>query len=69
MPNSAPQRVAPQPSPDLGPLPPAIIARLASEGITTLEDWRRLTRRQKRALFGVVTSMVSRIDALARGAP
>jgi hypothetical protein len=50
-------------------IPARVITLLAAEGITTLEDWRRLTRRQRRGIFGVTASMIRQLDALARGAP
>jgi hypothetical protein len=47
-------------------LSPALAGRLAAEGIATLEQWRKLSRRQKHAIFGVTAAMVRLIDALAR---
>ena len=53
-------------------LPPAIVARLADEGVTTLEAWRALGRRRHR-IFGITAVMVARIDkalaAALKGAP
>ena len=49
-------------------LPPHIVERLKSEGITTVEDWRRLSRRARRSLWGVVPSTIRILDRLARQA-
>jgi hypothetical protein len=49
------------------PIAPAIAARLAAEGVANLADWRALGSRRKK-FFGIVPSMVARLDALARGA-
>jgi len=63
-----PQRLQPQPSaPDLSALPPALIERLAGEGVFTLGDWRALGRR-RRQIFGVTAAMCRELDRLARGA-
>jgi len=49
-------------------LPPAILARLAAEGVETLEQWRALGRR-RRQLWGITAARVAEIDELARGTP
>jgi hypothetical protein len=49
-------------------LPPAILGQLAAEGIRTLGEWRKLTHRQKHAIFGITAAMVRQLDALARTA-
>jgi hypothetical protein len=49
-------------------LPPALIARLAAEGIHGPDDWRRLTRHQRRSIWGVSRFRVAQIDRLVRGA-
>lgn len=43
-----------------------IIQRLASEGITTLDEWLALTPRQRRSIWGVTIAHVRLLDRLAR---
>jgi hypothetical protein len=50
-------------------VPPALAGRLTGEGITSFEQWRKLSRRQRRSIFGITARMVAELDALARGAP
>jgi hypothetical protein len=47
-------------------LPPAILGRLAAEGIRTLRQWRKLSRRQKHSIFGITAAMARQLDSLAR---
>jgi hypothetical protein len=56
------------PSPELAELPPAILERLAAEGVTTFEQWLALGSK-RRAIFGITRATVRHLDALARGAP
>lgn len=49
---------------DLASLPAAILERLAAEGIHSADDWRQLSRRKRRSIFGITAEMVRRIDAL-----
>jgi hypothetical protein len=48
-------------------LPLPLIERLQAEGIATLEAWVALGRR-RRQIFGVTSSAVAQLDALARAA-
>jgi hypothetical protein len=45
-------------------LAPALIERLAGHGIRSLEDWLQLGRKRHQ-LFGIVPSMVAKLDELA----
>lgn len=47
-------------------LPTTIIERLAARGISTGDDWRALSRRQKRSIFGITSAMGATIDRAAR---
>jgi hypothetical protein len=48
-------------------LPHALIERLRSEGVATLEEWVALGRR-RRQIFGITRSVVDQLDALAKSA-
>jgi hypothetical protein len=50
---------------DARSIPPELTARLADAGVHSLEDWRRLTRREKRAIFGITRKMAAELDELA----
>lgn len=49
----------------LAELPPAILERLAAEGVHSLSDWRALGRRRHQ-LFGIVPSVIRWLDELSR---
>jgi hypothetical protein len=57
--------------PDLlaGALPAHLAPRLAAEGIASLADWRRLSRRKKRSIWGVTAAHVGLLDTLSRSVP
>lgn len=48
-------------------LPPAIRSRLAAEGVRSLDDWRSLGPRRHQ-LFGLTSTMVKTVDAIAKAA-
>ena len=48
-------------------LPGEILQRLAQEGVQHPADWRALSRAKRKAIFGIVPSMVAAIDAAAGG--
>lgn len=48
-------------------LPGTVLARLAAEGVTTLNEWPALGRRRF-AIFGITRPMCAQIDTLAREA-
>jgi len=50
-------------------LPGEILQRLAQEGVQHPADWRRLSRAKRKAIFGVIPSMVAAIDAASRREP
>jgi hypothetical protein len=50
----------------LSGLPDPIIRRLAAEGITSLAEWRQLSRQQRHSIFGIVPMHVRILDQLAR---
>lgn len=58
----------PQPQPDIpeDQIPARVLERLTAEGIRTLADWRRLTRRARRSIFGITRATVEQLDELAR---
>jgi hypothetical protein len=48
-------------------LPPALVARLAADDITSLKQWRALGRKRK-AIFGITAAHVRLLDEIAGGA-
>jgi hypothetical protein len=51
--------------PQILPFEPLIVERLASHGVRTLADWKRLGRR-RHLLFGVTPTLVKKLDQLAQ---
>jgi hypothetical protein len=49
-------------------LAPALIERLAGHGIRNLQDWHRLSRSQRRGLFGITRRVAEQLDVIARAA-
>lgn len=57
---------AQQPDGDLAALPPHTLERLHAEGVYSVADWRRLSRKRRGAIFGVTKATVALLDAAAR---
>jgi len=47
-------------------IPPNLGPRLAAVRVYTLADWRRLSHRRKRSIFGITIAHIRLLDALAR---
>lgn len=45
-----------------------LLARLTAAGVGCLDDWRQLSSRARRNIFGITPAMVSAIDRLAKSA-
>lgn len=46
-----------------------LLDRLLAAGVGCLEDWRALTPRAKRNIFGITADMARAIDRMAKAAP
>lgn len=49
-------------------LPAHVLDVLHAEGINTIEDWRRLSRKRRDSIFGLPPARVRDLDRLAREA-
>ena len=48
-------------------IPARILEWLCDRGVRDLDDWLHLTRRQRRAFWGVTTAIIDLLDQIARG--
>ncbi len=46
-----------------------LLERLMSTGVGRLDDWRALSPRARRNIFGITSSMVRAIDQMAKAQP
>ena len=66
MPILALSETSEQPDGSLPALPAHTLERLRAEGVNSLDDWRRLSSKRKRAIFGITRRTVKQLDASAR---